>query len=238
MDGLYERGRHDLGRRNRKHGVLRMLAAQRCLPPPASGPVSPFSLVQQNYASGTTVALSGVSTSNALILVITSFSGGDTVSAVSGGGGTWAKAIGFSAINAGGNGTGEIWYNLTPTGGTTDVSVTFTTTANSPSVTLAEFAGGVVGLDGTATFNPASGGTSNYTDPVYAPTHANCLVVSVSGFQSLGAQANWTAFSNWSSGSNAYNWAAYLLATGTSSVAPSGNAGGGGVAVAVVAFYP
>ena len=202
----------------------------------SSGP-TPIALVQQTYAGNATTVTPGssVSTSNTLVLVVTTFSGGDTVTSVSGGG-TWTKATGFASISGGGNGSGEIWYCLAPTAGINTVTVAFTSSPSWPSLTLSEWSGVIVGLDSTAVYNP---GTSQdtYTGPVVTPTHANCLFVSVSGFQALSAQTNWTAFSSWSSGSNAYNWSAYIVGTGTTAQAPTGNAHGSCPAVAVAAFY-
>jgi hypothetical protein len=169
-----------------------------------------------------------------LILPIANYSGNDSVSSITGGGGTWMKAAGPEIIqNA--TGTAEIWYapNISP--GERVVTITFaqtlmTTPVGSSGVaTLTEWQGlRAAPFDKSAQNEGA--GTTSFSSPPITPSLPNQLFIAVATTQRYGASlasGAWTELGQFSAMSEGYSDAVYLVASSSDAEAASGTQGTG-----------
>lgn len=168
-----------------------------------------------------TITLTGVVAGHLLTLCCND-TDGDLLTGVTGGG-TWAKAIGqnFSL----GGGTVDMWYCLSATGGTTVVTLAFTSTVTSghAQATLVEW--NATGVFDQALAVPAVGGSNTAYVPVILPGAGGELLVIEGNFEnSVGASpVGWTSDATFKS--DASNFADVCYKVASQSVLPQSTSG-------------
>lgn len=219
-----------------------MLTSLAIHPASRQGSASAITLAQsiQNASfasSSVTLTLLGAVTAGDL-LVVASFSSASpdpTITSITGGGVTWAKAVGVDETHAG-HGYVEIWYGTGASGASNAVTITYSAVPTA-AATLFDWSGADA-LDQTGSATDGGVSVSSWSSPSLTPSVANELFIAMctsGNGPSPGTSGGWVV----PSGQSTYGKVAYLVATDALAHSESYTQGGSyGYGVVIASFEP